>query len=206
MRGASWTPGRIAGGALLGLGAFLAIATVRILLDGRRHIEEAERLNREGDPAAAFAALEDAARAYVPGSPYPEKALREMALMARGAHMRGKIDAARERWRSVRRSVLATRHITIPHEDYLARAERQIALLESPSQGAEAKPLERPRDPSPILALLLFAGLVIWISSSAVLASGLGSSRVGGRSRTRTAAWIGSVAGLALWVGMSLLA
>lgn len=169
-------------------------------------MEEAERLNREGDPAAAFAALEDAARAYVPGSPYPEKALREMALMAQGAHMRGEIDASRERWRSVRRSVLTTRHFKIPHEDYLARAERQIALLESPSEGAKAKPLERPGDPSPILALLLFAGLAIWISSSAVLVSGLGSSRVGGRSRARTAAWIGSVAGLALWVGTSLLA
>ena len=123
---------------LLGLGAFLAVATVRVLLDGRRHMEEAQKLSRSGDATAAFAAYEDAARAYVPGSPYPEKALREMTLMAQGAHMRGEIESARERWRSVRRSVLATRHVLIPHEDYLVRDEHGW-LVTVPSQSPEKK-------------------------------------------------------------------
>jgi len=208
----AWVTGtgrRVAGGILLGLAAFLAIATVRVLLDGRRHFAEAEDQARRGARETALSCYEDAARSYLPGSPYPAMALHRMSLMARAAEMRGDPHVAIEIWEKVRRSVLATRHVFVPNEPSLERAERAIVRLRSADRTVAARAagdsISRPDDPSIPASILLLLGLVLWIAGAAIVtlepAAGDRS-----RARVRSIGWAACLGGLALWVMMSWLA
>ncbi len=158
------------------------------------------RLLNGGDLKTALAELEDAAKAYVPGSPYPERALRELAILAKSAEMRGDTVLAANIWEAARRSILATRHFFQPHEAQLANAEKEIVHLrtEKGSDSAlKAKMVTRPGDPPFFASLFLFAGLVIWALGAMVLCSG------GLDAGLRGVAWAVSLGGLGLWIIMA---
>lgn len=201
----------VAAGVLLGLGALLAVVSVRLVLDGRRHLSAGESLARDGERARALVELEEAARAYVPGSPYPRRAVERMGLIAKGHEMRGDITRAMSTWESVRRAVLSTRHLAQPNRDLLERAERELRRLRrgarTANRGEGADPATRPQDPSPTASLLLFAGLLAWIGGSLAL---IALPRRNGERRVRLPArlvsWIACLGGLALWLAMSWLA
>jgi hypothetical protein len=205
MGGAGPGVGRIAALVLLGLALLVAVASARLLLDGRAHLAEAARFQASGEHERALVALEDAARAYLPGSPYPGRALHRLSLLARSHEMRGETDRARKCWEVVRRSILASRHVVQPHSDLLETAERQLGRLASPpaTGGPARSALDRPRDPHPVLSLLLFLGVAAWLGGSVAL---LIPRSGGGSGRGRALAWLAVVGGSALWLSMSWLA
>lgn len=201
----------IAAGVLLGLGALLAVVSVRLVLDGRQHLAEGESLARDGERSRALVELEEAARAYVPGSPYPRRAIGRMGIIAKGHEMRGDITHAAAAWESIRRAALSTRHLVQPNRDLLERAERELRRLRrgtrAQDRGEGADPAARPDDPSPTMSLLLFAGLLAWIGGSLALI--VLPRRSGGRpafSPARVVSWSICLGGLALWLAMSWLA
>ncbi len=202
---------RALGAFLLGTAALVALATGRMYRDGRASFEEGMRLADAGDADRATSALEDAARSYAPGSPYPSRALDRLSIMARAAEMRGDPKTALHLWEVVRRSVLSTRHLWQPSEDALRRAEGEIARLRAAavSERAEGSPAAargappRPVDPSPFASLLLFAGLLSWIAGAAWLC---GVAKSEAHARSRRAAWITSLCGLVLWMIMAWFA
>ena len=207
---APFDPRRLAGSALLAVSIFVGLTTARLVLDGRRHLAEARGLAGEDRRREAIAALEDAARAYVPGSPYPDRALDRLAIMAKAAEMRGDRALAASVWESIRRSILASRHVIQPNRRRLEEAEREIGRLASASGSGppDDAATARPADPSPAASILLLLGLAAWISGAAAIClsprSRGGSPR--GRSGLTAAAWAACLAGLALWIAMSWLA
>jgi hypothetical protein len=128
--------------------------------------------------------------------------------MARAHEMRGEVDKARKCWEIIRRAILASRHVVQPQAELLGTAEFQISRLSAPAPGAGAvDPVSRPRDPHPVLSLLLFFGLLTWLGGSVMLllARGACPSSPAGR-RSRALAWLALLGGLALWLSMSWLA
>lgn len=202
---------RAPGAFLLGAGLLVALATGRMIRDGKERLEAGLAHADAGEAALAAAALEDAARCYAPGSPYPGRALERLSIMARAAEMRGESGTARHLWEVVRRSVLATRHVFQPNGEALRRAEGALARLdraavsersEAPAAGRPGAP-PRPEDPSPLASILLAAGLLAWIAGAAFALAAPGT---GARARARRAAWITSLCGLASWLVMAWLA
>jgi hypothetical protein len=202
---------RAIGAVLLAIAAIVGIATVRMIRDGGARFDEGRRLADAHDVYGAAAAFEDAARCYAPGSPYPARALDRLALMAKGAEMRGEQELSLHLWEVVRRSVLSARHLWQPNRDALERAERAIAKPRArrAAEAVEAVPAAartappRPRDPSPFGSILLFLGLLAWIGGSAWLfaASGRPDAKHG-----RRIAWACAAGGTALWIVMAWFA
>jgi hypothetical protein len=202
------TLARIATATLLGLAALLTVATVRLVLEGRQHLEEGERRSTAGDNLGAVVELEEAARAYVPGSPYPRRALDRLGMLAKASEMRGDTRRAATTWEAVRRAILATRHAAQPNRDILERAERELRRLREHSgtaaPGERHDPAARPKDPSPVASILLFAGLLGWIGGSlALLVLPRRERTKPASSIPRLLAWAACLGGLVLWVAMS---
>lgn len=161
---------RSAGYFLLGLAAVTAVTTLRLMSDGNAGLERAERAMENGDRDAAIAALEDAAKAYVPGGRHVPRALKELTVLARAAEIRGEAERTLKTWEVIRRSVLATRHFFQPNKPFLADAEKAIVRLHQKNDPAVFAPdlIKRPIDPSPLLSLLLFFGLAAWIAGASL--------------------------------------
>lgn len=195
---------RLAGSALFFFALLIGTVSVRLLLDSRRQLEVAEEQRDRGDRYRAIAAFENAAKAYVPLSPYHQRGLRELELMARGALMRGDKKEAAYIFEVIRRSVLATRHFWQPNGDFLSRAEKAMAALESNSVDELSGPggaLERPADPNPILAVLLLGGFMLWIVGAVLLLF----TRDQGKPIRDKWAWAATLLGLSTWLLMSWL-
>lgn len=185
---------------------------VRLLHQGSVRLASGLAALAAGDQEMGLADLEDAAKAYLPFSPYSARGLEELAILAKTAQMRGDTQAALHAWEVLRRSVLATRHLWIPNRDVLERADQEIATLrqdsgESAAQAAAAVAL--PSDPSASLSLLLSLGFILWILGVAALAAGVGSPDgllLTDSPQSRKFAWTMCVAGLALWLAISAVA
>jgi hypothetical protein len=197
---------RIGSYGLLGAALVIAAITARLVSDGKRHFQEAIHLIDSADRDGAVAGLEDAAKAYIPGSPFPRRALRELGIMARAAEMRGEVQRATAIWEVVRRAILATRHLYQPNQEALREAEENLIRLteERFPKRSGPSPVQRPEDPSPVSSIILFLGLAVWIGGAFWLC--LNPRR---RDRKpvipRHIALVASLFGLALWLMMSWL-
>jgi len=189
--------------------ALVTLLTVRMLVDGREWLQRGmDQLEDGAAIGEVESAFENAARSFVPGSPYPPRALWHLSIMARSAAMRGDSYESVHIWEVVRRSVLATRHVTQPNEDYLKLAETQIVRLRANTVDKDAMAsspdgtIQRPDDPSVVFTLFLFAGLVLWVAAS----FGVCLSARNRESNTRPFLAILAVFGAGLWITMSWLA
>ena len=191
----------LAGYAMVSVAVTVAVITVRLMADGKNGITEAAFAMETGNRALAAANLEDAAKAYIPGSPYPRQALRELVILARAAEIRGELDTAIAHWERIRRSIIATRHLYQPNRDLLTEAEENLVRIRS-----DAGPLDlsvdltyRQRDPSAFLSMLIFAGLVMWIIGAVLIA--LAPKDRAGAPMVRPAyTWLLTLVGLATWI------
>ncbi len=158
---------RALGSLFLCTGVLLAIITLRLTSDGRRGLDRAAAAMEKGDRDEAVIALEDAAKAYVPGARHVPRALRDLSVLARAAEMRGEEKRALNIWKVIRRAVLATRNVVQPNNDTLVEAEKAIVRLYQ-GEGSKSLLIRRPEDPSPMLSVLLVLGLCAWITGSAL--------------------------------------
>lgn len=165
------TVARTFGYVMLLVVVIVAFLTIRLMDDAKESLKSATFALETGNRDIAADHLEDAAKSYVPGSPYPRKALRDLAIMARAAEIRGEMSRALALWESIRRSLISTRHIVQPNSDILSEAEQNIVRLRNdPAPQDEAVNLvERPADPSPVLSVLIAVGLLIWIGGTATI-------------------------------------
>jgi hypothetical protein len=188
-------------------GLFTGIITVKTIIQGKKNWEIAEHNFDNHKPVEIVAMhYENVAKAYVPGSPYPEMALWKLRIMARSARMKGNTAEALYLWEVIRRSVLSTRHVTLPNKQYLQAADRSIAKLRFSKKNDknELKMLQnQPDDPNPWLSLLLFAGIILWIGGSIV--SILNFKRKQWKTFYKMAPIL-SAGGVILWIIMAFLA
>jgi hypothetical protein len=201
--------GRVGGAVLFAVAVMVTVVTVRLVLAGRQHLEEATRLQDANDTDGAIAAFEDTVRSYVPGSPYPSKALRELDILAKGAEMRGEVDTARSILEVTRRAILSTRHVRQPFDDRLQSTEKTILRLVTQNKGLPEKSAEslvaRPSDPGAAVSMLLFIGLLCWVGGGIGLL--FQPKRAADNYLTSPfTALIVSLAGLATWIVMAWIA
>jgi hypothetical protein len=197
--------------ALLGIGLLVGALTVRLLLQASAHLRAGLAAVASGDIDVGRMELEDAAKAYVPASPYPCRALEELSILARAAEMRGDVDESLLTWEVLRRSVLATRHLVVPNQKALEEANAEIVRLRQSmgmTKSEASATVARPADPSTPLTLLLVLSFGAWILGAAALCAGAGKKQglvLAYVPRARTLAWGLCLCGLVLWLSLSLL-
>ncbi len=198
--------GRAGGAVLLALAIIVGTASVRLYFSGRQHLEEAMRLQDARDVDRAVAKFEDTVRAYMPGSPYPDKALRELDILAKGAEMRGDVDRALSTLEVTRRAILSTRHLKQPFSERLQATEKAIVRLATRHQGipegSAGNLVVRPSDPAPLVAIFLFIGLLCWAGGGMALFL-IPKNTPDNSFKSTLAALIVSLVGLVTWIGMA---
>jgi hypothetical protein len=188
--------------------ATLGALAIRVVVEGRTALAEADEAAAAGRTDDAIAGWETAARWYLPLAPHVDEAYARLIELATRSGARG-LPA----WRAVRSAALATRHLWTPHPEHLAAANTAIAELASrdphgaAAAGADAETRRRfhaerlARDPRPATGavVLAIAGIAAWLAGIGI-AIRRGIDETGRPSRRP--ALVGAaltVAGLAGW-------
>jgi hypothetical protein len=115
---------------LLGLLAF-ALLTWRVVRDGEAQMRESDRAFDAGDLRAATLHARRAAVLYAPGAPHVGEAYQRLVAIAVGSEAVGHPEMAVLAWGAVRGAALETRHVFVPHQAELERANQSLARLEA---------------------------------------------------------------------------
>ncbi|MBN2803188.1 MAG: hypothetical protein JXR91_08840 [Deltaproteobacteria bacterium] len=163
--------GRIAAILLFCAGSGIFILSSRLMLESKEQFYKGEEFLKSGNIDLAINAFEDSARAYVPGNIYCVKSLKRLSIMAKSSIIRGDINEGVYIFEVIRRSILSTRNIVLPNKKQIEEAETFIKEYSSDSGPdslmAKAERVVRPADPSYIIVILLFAGLLLWMAGVA---------------------------------------
>lgn len=174
--------GRLYPWALAGAGVALALGILcaRLLWDARSNLMAGERAESQGDRQTAIRHYQDAARLYLPGSPYVRRALDHLEGVAASATQVGDGPGLRAALEAERAAILATRWLLIPNASRLPALERRLAQVLAANEERSVAPgvsfeartawhLERlAHRPGPVLpyVLLALSGLVLWVGSA----------------------------------------
>ncbi|HJX51254.1 MAG TPA: hypothetical protein VJ801_00680 [Polyangia bacterium] len=164
----------------VGAGLALIVVSVRLLHDSRSALHAGEMSEARGDRLEAIRHYQDAARLYLPASPYVRDALNRLEALATAAAQAGDGPSVRAALEAERAAILATRSLYIPSGSRLPNIERRLAQVLAATEDRSVAPgasfeartawhLERlARRPGPALAhvLLALAGLVLWVGSA----------------------------------------
>jgi hypothetical protein len=196
----------------VGVGLALIVVSVRLLYDSRSALHAGEMSEARGDRLEAIRHYQDAARLYLPASPYVRDALNRLEALATAAAQAGDGPSVRAALEAERAAILAARSLYIPNGSRLPDIERRLARVLAATEDRSVAPgvsfearsawhLERlARRPGPALAhvLLALTGLVLWVGSAIGFVSrGLDAKL---RLRRRNAA----IAGVTFALGLAM--
>jgi hypothetical protein len=168
---------QVAAGILL-IALLLAVVATRLLIDGHEAMSQGAALERDGKRAEAVAAYRDAARAYVPLSPYSSLGFERLFAIGKQAQEQGDVALARLAFETFRGAALSIRSVYTPHRHELVDVNRRLselyALRDASQAGSpdSARPkkyfadlLSAPVGPSLPRAVGALLGLGLWISA-----------------------------------------
>lgn len=173
--------------ALSALVLFLAVATLRAVLDGEREIMASDAAFDANDLHASIQHARRAASAYAPRAPHVERGYERLLAIARGAEASGQTDVALLAWQAQRAAVLESQSILRPFPERLEEANRNLARLQAAKTAAEAERTEvaqrlfrnaQGREARAPWGALLAAGLLLaagglgWFAAAGVAADG----------------------------------
>lgn len=173
--------------ALSALVLFLAVATLRAVLDGEREIMASDAAFDANDLHASIQHARRAASAYAPRAPHVERGYERLLAIARGAEASGQADVALLAWQAQRAAVLESQSILRPFPERLEEANRNLARLQAAKTAAEAERTEvaqrlfrnaQGREARAPWGALLAAGLLLaagglgWFAAAGVAADG----------------------------------
>lgn len=121
---------------------FLAVATVRALMDGEREIERSDAAFDANDLHGAIQHARRAASAYVPGAEHVERGYARLLAIARGAEAAGQPDVALLAWQAQRAAVLESASVLRPNTARLEEANRNLARLQAAKTAPEGERAE----------------------------------------------------------------
>ena len=167
---------------LVSAGVVLALVVVgsRLLWDARSKLMAGEHAEASGDRHAAIRHYQDAARLYVPGSPYVGRALDHLESVAASATRAGDGPSLRAALEAERAAILATRWLVIPHAARLPALELRLAQVLAANEERSVAPgvsfemrtawhmerlAHRPGPALPYVLLALF-GLILWVGAA----------------------------------------
>jgi len=195
-----------------GLALALVVVAIRLLVDSRIALRAGEMSETRGDRLEAIRHYQDAARLYLPASPYVRAALDRLEAVAAAAAQAGDGPSVRAALEAERGAILATRSLYIPNGSRLPSIEHRLARLLAATEDRSVAPgvsfearaawhLERlARRPGPALAhvVLALVGLVLWVGSA------IGFVSKGLDARLHLRRRYAMIAGVAFAVGLSM--
>jgi hypothetical protein len=196
----------------VGVALALAVVAARLLVDARSALRAGRAAEGRGDRLEAIRHYQDAARLYLPGSPYVRSALDRLEAVAAAAAQAGDGPNVRAALEAERAAILATRSLYIPHRSRLPHIEQHLARLLAAAEDRSVAPgvsfesrvawhldrLTRRPGPGPAYVLIALAGLVLWVGS----AVGFCSQGLDEKLRLRQPYAI--IAGVTFIVGMAM--
>ena len=130
--GRSWRErlAQLAFWSLLIFGVFSA----RVVLEGESELSASDAAFDRGELAGALDHARRGATLYAPGAPHVERAYERMNALALGAEAAGQPKIAFLAWQAMRSAELESRHVWLPRQAELERANQNLARLEALSR------------------------------------------------------------------------
>ena len=120
----------------LALFAFLSVLTfavfsARVILEGESELTASDAAFDRGELGSALDHARRGATLYAPGASHVERAYERMNALALGAEAAGEHKLAFLAWQAVRSAALESRHVWLPRQAELQRANQNLARLEA---------------------------------------------------------------------------
>ena len=145
-----------------------AVFSARVIKDGQAELAASDAAFDRGDLRASLDHARRSATLYAPGAPHVDRAYERLTALALGSEAAGQPKLAFLAWAAVRSAALESRHLWLPSERELTRANQNLARLEALARDTEdsqrgqtqARALSRlSRDDSPAPAWIAVLGL-----------------------------------------------
>jgi hypothetical protein len=146
-----------------------AVFTARAILEGESELAASDAAFDRGELTSALDHARRGATLYAPGASHVDRAYERMIALALGAEASGQQKIAFLAWQAMRGAALESRHVFLPRQAELERANENLARLEA--LGRDSSGSDRPQTQNQALTRLNVddAPAPAWI---AVLAAG----------------------------------
>jgi hypothetical protein len=109
----------------------LAVFSARVIVEGESELAASDAAFDRGELGAALDHARRGATLYAPGAPHVERAYARLNALALGAEAAGQPKIAFLAWQAVRSAALESRHVWLPRQAELERANQNLARLEA---------------------------------------------------------------------------
>ncbi|MEO7034889.1 MAG: hypothetical protein ABI548_13350 [Polyangiaceae bacterium] len=153
-----------------------AALSARVILEGQAELSASNSAFDRGDLEASLDHARRGATLYAPGAPHVTRAYERLIAIALGAESAGQPKVAFLAWQAVRSAALESRHVWLPRQGELDRANQNLARLEALAR--DVNDADRPKTQTQALSRLAAddAPEPLWI---AVLGLGFSLALIG---------------------------
>jgi hypothetical protein len=159
-----------------------AALTARVILDGGSELAASNAAFDRGELVPSLEHARRSATLYAPGAPHVALAYERLIAIAIGAEAAGQPKIAFLAWQAVRSAALESRHVWLPRQSELDRANQNLARLEalardasdtdhSKTQTQALSRLEADDAPAPVWIAVLGVGFLLALVGLALSAS-----------------------------------
>jgi len=191
---------------IAGLFAVVIAFLIRNVVDANASLRAGDAARDAGEREMAILHFRHGLESYTPFGDANAQSLKRLLSMGDAAMARGDVDLALFAYRSGRFGILATRHLTVPFESYLAPIHRRIRNAESKRGGLERRKGPRleayeARLPVRWKGFLGAALFLLWLGTFPVLIR-FGFDAFGARTRLLPYIGAAAIAAFAGWCGL----
>ncbi len=141
----------------LALVAFLVVLigaalSARVILEGEAELSASNAAFDRGELEPSLDHARRSATLYAPGAPHVTRAYERLIAIAVGAESAGQAKVAFLAWQAVRSAALESRHVWLPRQSELDRANQNLARLEALAR--DANDADRPKTQAQALGRL----------------------------------------------------
>jgi len=108
-----------------------AVFSARVILEGESELSASDAAFDRGELGSALDHARRGATLYAPGAPHVDRAYERMNALAIGAEAAGQPKIAFLAWQAMRSAALESRHVFLPRQAELERANQNLARLEA---------------------------------------------------------------------------
>jgi len=159
----------------------LGVFSARVILEGQSELSASDAAFDRGDLGAALDHARRGATLYAPGAPHVERAYERLAALALGAEAAGQAKIAFLAWQAVRSAALESRHVWLPRQAELERANQNLARLEAVARDSAGSDREKTQNqalarlraddaPDPAWIAVLGAGFLLALAGLGLFA------------------------------------
>ncbi len=159
----------------------LALFSARVILEGESQLSASDAAFDRGELSSALDHARRAATLYAPGAAHVERAYERMNALALGAEAAGQPKIAFLAWQAMRSAALESRHVWLPRQAELERANQNLARLEAQArdsagsdrvktQGQALTRLNADDAPAPAWIAVLGAGFLLALAGLSLFA------------------------------------